>query len=61
MVFYLLSLKTHPQLSKKVSSVVTKIKFGQNWQKVGNYFKRHWFLGKVVLVKNAQISLEKQF
>jgi len=36
-------------------------KFGKNWQKVGNYFKRHWFLGKVVLVKNAQISLEKQF
>jgi hypothetical protein len=34
MVFYLLSLKNPPQLSKKVSSVVTKknlVKFGKKW------------------------------
>jgi hypothetical protein len=48
-------------LSNKVISELTPKKFGQNWQKVGNYFKGHWFLGKVVRVKNAQISLEKQF
>ena len=32
---------------------MTKFFFYQNWQKVGNYFKRVSFPGKVVILENA--------
>jgi len=38
-----------PILKFKVISELPPKKFGQYWQKMGNYLKRHWFLGKVVL------------